>query len=306
MDLTRNLSLQEPVLTGDDVTALQKRLIFLGYTTVSGADGVYGERTDKAVRAFQKANNLIEDGVVGQFTWKALFKSYLPPSFQLLTQLKADLIKPHGFRDSVVWQLADNGILIDHNMPETTGGEPLTIARIWESWGSAIERHAEDFGVPVELIMATICTETRGDPNAVRIEPGYVSDQETPHRVSPGLMQTLISTARLSLRDDSIDRDWLLVPENAIKAGTAYIARQRKATHFDPPKVACAYNAGGIYYNKGTNNRWKMRQYPLGSGEHADRYVKWFNDCFRYFASQDLTPGPSFYNLMGQSDLVIG
>jgi hypothetical protein len=30
-------------------------------------------------------------------------------------------------------------------------------------------------------------------------------------------------------------------------------------------------------------NRWRMRQYPIGTPHHADRYVQWFNDCFRVF-----------------------
>lgn len=49
----------------------------------------------------------------------------------------------------------------------------------------------------------------------------------------------------------SVDRAWLLEPGNAIRAGTAFITDQWKITHFDPPKVACACNAGGVYYNDG-------------------------------------------------------
>jgi hypothetical protein len=26
-----------------------------------------------------------------------------------------------------------------------------------------------------------------------------------------------------------------------------------------------------------------MKQYPIGSGAHVDRFVEWFNDCFRLF-----------------------
>ena len=70
---------------------------------------------------------------------------------------------------------------------------------------------------------------------------------------------------------------------------TAYIAGQWKVTHFDPPKVACAYNAGGIYHNDAAQNRWKMRQYPIGTAEHANRFVKWFNDCFEVL-DQDNDP----------------
>jgi soluble lytic murein transglycosylase-like protein len=168
------------------------------------------------------------------------------------------------------------------------------VRRVWQQFSGSITDWAHGFGVPAELIVATICTETRGDPAAVREEPGYVSDEQTPAKVSPGLMQTLISTARHTLGDDSIDRQWLLVPDNAIRAGTAYIAMQWKASHFDPPKVACAYNAGGIYYNASAENRWKLRQYPINTAEHADRFVKWFNECFLMFETDDVRPPVSF------------
>lgn len=305
MELTRSLSLQTPPLSGDDVAELQKRLIFLGYTNIGGADGVFGSKTDKAIRAFQNAHQLTVDGIVGSRTWKALFKVYAPPSFQAVLQYKADLIVPHGFRDSIAWQLGGEGILIEGQDPEVTRGEPLTVKRVWENYGQRIEQCAEKYGVPVELIMATICTETSGRADAVRQEPGYISDEQTPHKVSPGIMQTLISTARLVMGDDTIDRAWLLNPDNAIEAGTAYMAKQRKSTLFDPPKVACAYNAGGIYHNKGEKNRWKMRQYPLGSGEHADRFVKWFNDCFRFFNEQGIRPASSYYMIMNEAEMAI-
>jgi hypothetical protein len=48
-------------------------------------------------------------------------------------------------------------------------------------------------------------------------------------------------------------------------------------TGFDPPLVAAAYNAGGIYENRGAANRWRLRQYPLGTGAHVDRFIGFFN-----------------------------
>ncbi len=299
MPYTRGLKYSFPLMRGDDVLAVQHRLREIGHSPSLTPDGLYGAETKDAILTFQRTKQLKADGIVGPRTWTLLFESIKKEtaSNKIQTILK-DLQNPHGFRESVTWQLSPEGLLISGKKPENTGGKPITVRKIWDQFGESITDWGTSIGVPVELIIATICTETRGDPNAVREEPGYLSDEETPNKVSPGLTQTLISTARDALGDDSIDRVWLLKPDNAIRAGTAYIAHQWKVSHFDPPKVACAYNAGGVYYNSSEKNRWKMRQYPINSSEHADRYIKWFNDAFRLFSEEDLSPEMSFYKLL--------
>lgn len=60
-------------MKGDYVKQLQKRLIELGYSVGSaGADGDFGSGTLAAVKKFQKAAGLTQDGVVGAKTWAAL------------------------------------------------------------------------------------------------------------------------------------------------------------------------------------------------------------------------------------------
>ncbi|KMT21495.1 peptidoglycan-binding protein [Clostridium cylindrosporum] len=71
--LTRSLKLTNPCMKGNDVLALQKKLSSLGYK-IESIDGVFGEKTSKAVIAFQKSKKLIQDGIVGKSTWNALFK----------------------------------------------------------------------------------------------------------------------------------------------------------------------------------------------------------------------------------------
>lgn len=68
---------QKPTLrkgdSGSYVTLLQTELIQRGYSCGSaGADGKFGNGTLAAVKAFQKANGLTVDGVVGKATWAAL------------------------------------------------------------------------------------------------------------------------------------------------------------------------------------------------------------------------------------------
>jgi N-acetylmuramoyl-L-alanine amidase len=58
-------------LVGEDVRALQERLLEMGYDT-GRADGIYGVRTARAVAQFQREVGLTPDGSCGPQTMKAL------------------------------------------------------------------------------------------------------------------------------------------------------------------------------------------------------------------------------------------
>src|SRR5918912_1193869 len=62
----------EPVLrpgsTGEAVRELQLALKGLGYDP-GAVDGHFGPRTEAAVKAFQKAQGIAVDGIVGDITW---------------------------------------------------------------------------------------------------------------------------------------------------------------------------------------------------------------------------------------------
>ena len=71
----RSLSLSDPMMTGNDVYQLQMRLSEEGYTQIGIPDGIFGPKTDQAVRQYQQAKGLVVDGIVGPLTWKQLFEN---------------------------------------------------------------------------------------------------------------------------------------------------------------------------------------------------------------------------------------
>ncbi|NCC05235.1 MAG: hypothetical protein EOM37_14650 [Proteobacteria bacterium] len=69
MEFTRNL---KKGMSGEDVRAVKERLVTLGYL-YAATKLTFGSDTLKAVKAFQAANGLETDGVVGILTLSALF-----------------------------------------------------------------------------------------------------------------------------------------------------------------------------------------------------------------------------------------
>lgn len=335
MALVRDLAFRLPMMTGADVREVQQALARAGVLNPSGADGIFGPGTRDAVIAFQRMLNarnpaITVDGVVGRDTWSALFQDRaasdptggqmsVPPALgQADGQNWRLMLAPHVERMQVFhsapigngsrrWRLTQDGIEVEGEGIPRTQGQPETARRVWRDYRAEIEKNAAACRVPLELIVATICTETRGNPNACREEPGFVSDEATPHRVSPGLMQTLISTARAATQDPTLDRQALFQPGNSIRAGTRYLAQQaihkieNLSTRYDPPLVAISYNAGSM--RASSTNPWGLVQTARDDETHADKFVEYFNDCFAVLAEApaDQRPAaavPSFWTLL--------
>lgn len=71
--LKRLLKHKSPIMTGDDVKAVQLALLRRNYSVGRlGVDGEFGSATKQAVINFQKAVGLVADGIVGEKTCQAL------------------------------------------------------------------------------------------------------------------------------------------------------------------------------------------------------------------------------------------
>ncbi|HEX5521130.1 MAG TPA: lytic transglycosylase domain-containing protein [Longimicrobiaceae bacterium] len=167
------------------------------------------------------------------------------------------------------------------------GSPPVTVTRYLEAWGPQLRAAAAAAGIPLELLLMTVATESaaRWDGATytyppVRIEPGYTSDAETPHRISVGPMHLLLSTARLVLKRPKLTRAELADLRTNLEAAARYIADQRGRTGLDPILVAAAYNAGSVadssrHANPDYRNAWHLRSYR----SHLDRAAAWYGDA---------------------------
>ena len=68
---SRLLKYRKPMMRGEDVTELQKALLIHGFDP-GPVDGIFGKKTERAVKRFQKASGLKADGIAGKRTFFAL------------------------------------------------------------------------------------------------------------------------------------------------------------------------------------------------------------------------------------------
>ena len=82
--------------TGPDVRRLQVILVMIKSLDVSAIDGVFGSKTQDAVKSFQQGNNLTADGIVGPLTWQRFRRTL---KRRLLHAAQTALPSPHCKRD---------------------------------------------------------------------------------------------------------------------------------------------------------------------------------------------------------------
>lgn len=184
-----------------------------------------------------------------------------------------------------------------------TRGRPLTAERFVEDgyWRMCL-RYGRALGVPPLVIAAIMFVESGRveghlDPVSIRLEPGYTSDEETPHKVSAGVVQTLLSTARhvaervgwspldpLGEPRALVRRD-LYIPDNSIYLGAAYMKTLAdRIGDADPLLVSCAYNAGRLRTDMTTG----LRLYCYHGDDRLLKLVAYHNDLVRVLRARGL------------------
>lgn len=66
------MALYRPEDQGESIRDIQDRLSALGFSTEPDPPGHFGPGTEAAVRSFQRARHLAEDGLIGRETWRTL------------------------------------------------------------------------------------------------------------------------------------------------------------------------------------------------------------------------------------------
>ncbi len=115
---------------GNDVTKVQQKLQSWGYYK-GGIDGIFGQLTDKAVRAFQRNNGLTADGIVGTQTAKAMGITLSSSgsgssSYSNSIELLARMITAEGRGEPYIGQVAIGAVIMNRikhpSFPNTLSG----------------------------------------------------------------------------------------------------------------------------------------------------------------------------------------
>lgn len=112
---------------GTEVTAIQQKLKERGLYTGS-VDGIYGAKTEAAVKKFQKQQGLTQDGIAGPATLKRLGISIgtIPAATTANVNLLARIISAEARGESYTGQVAVGAVIlnrIEHpSFPDTLAG----------------------------------------------------------------------------------------------------------------------------------------------------------------------------------------
>lgn len=224
------------------------------------------------------------------------------PSLEELQTTGNPLSEWHNYANgSIYWRVIIKGVEIKGKGLITNEKYTQQAAKIWEQYQEPILAASQKYGVPVPAIIATISTESSGNPGAYRYEPSfydrYIKDKDRwkdnpfykfPKRISAsyGLMQIMYTTAySAGFRGKPED---LYDPAANIEIGTAYIASpfQRENHGWDPPKIACAYNAGSVRPTK--KNAWGIFYHP----GHLDRWIPSYNGAIKVIGAENVPEPP--------------
>ncbi len=179
----------------------------------------------------------------------------------------------HQLRGGIKWRIDPEGFVMLSDGQRPTGSR-LFARSCFMHYGKSFQRWAAEYGkgLGVAHLVATAitesgCSEAKGMSSVDGLSTGIM-------QVTGTTCQSLLrSLGRAELSKNACMMKMADDPDFSVELGAAYMTqpKQVQLTSLNPPKVAAAYNAGGVYLDP--RNPWGMRC----TGNHIDRFVSAYN-----------------------------
>jgi uncharacterized protein (TIGR02594 family) len=224
-----------PSRSQQTIQAIQHELARKGFDP-GVIDGIWGRRTERAVRLYQASKGLLVDGIVGPVTWKSLFGSdavdteYDNPAIPWFQEARRligirERVGPGNEPKIIEWAKAAGisytdddvpwcGLFVAHCVSSSLGEESLPSnplgARNWLR-----------FGAPCEAGLGAILVFWRENPNGFKGHVGFYAGEEKDgaYQVLGGNQSNAVSLARIR-RDRLLGARW---PASAPYTGTKVV-----------------------------------------------------------------------------------
>jgi hypothetical protein len=198
------------------------------------------------------------------------------------------MMRPHGAcPGGVQWALTPYGIEVDG---KDLALESAAIARLDGLWNRHATRLPTGARAPAELVLALL--DLFADrAGAVTLLPGCdtLAPERTPDLVAVGPLQVTLAAARTALSRPGLGLADLTDTDLALRAGVHALALRSGETLFDPPLVAAAHLAGGLFLDRSAGNRWRLAQ--GGPVVLIDRFLAAFNAAMQVTGSRAAPAG---------------
>lgn len=240
---------------GDEVTKLQQNLTTLGYDT-KGTDGIFGDDTEAAVIAFQKAYSLTADGKAGPATQSAIAKALDYHNKGILTV---------GSRGTKVSELQRNLTKLGYDTKGTDG-------IFGSNTKSAVVAFQRDYGLSQDG------TAGKDTLDAINKAIESLGTGQTPPSGNPADIQKVL---------DNIKNDTSL-GLSADKKTAMYMAAERLLN--DGYEVEFVAGILGNIQNEGTPGKFESSAYS--NPDKKPSYLKYMDEHFDYrnkFSGKSLT-----------------
>lgn len=223
--------------TGQNVRDLQQSLHRLGYTTRAGVplpiDGIFGQDTEHAVRAFQRDHGLKEDGIVGPRTSGAIRVQPLADGVLRHRETGPDI---RGLQQGL------NGLgYTDRD------GKPLALdGNYGLNTEHAVRAFQRDHGLKVDGIAGPLTLEAVGkqvQTGEIRIEQGIAGQAELGNRNLPDYLRDLRDRVAEAFRQSQID----IGSERLDQVTAAVAVDMRKLGLTRADQVLLVPGSGGVF-----------------------------------------------------------